>query len=173
MIAVDCTYERHAGAILAIFNHAILTSTALYDYQARNDASMQAWFEAKRKGNYPVIGFEDETGVLMGFASYGPFRPYPAFKYSVEHSVYVDQRFRGRGLGEALLRAIVERARQQEYHVVVGAIDSTNAASCGLHEKLGFARAGEIKQAGFKFGRWLDLLFYQLQLETPSQPVDG
>jgi len=173
MIAVDCTYERHAGAILAIFNHAILTSTALYDYQARNDASMQAWFEAKRKGNYPVVGFEDETGVLMGFASYGPFRPFPAFKYSVEHSVYVDQRFRGRGLGEALLRAVVERARQQEYHVVVGAIDSTNAVSCALHEKLGFTRAGEIRQAGFKFGRWLDLLFYQLQLETPSQPVDG
>ncbi|ALM86515.1 GNAT family N-acetyltransferase [Bordetella sp. N] len=173
MIAVDCTYERHAGAILAIFNHAILTSTALYDYQARTDASMQAWFDAKRKGNYPVVGFEDENGVLMGFASYGPFRPFPAFKYSVEHSVYVDQRFRGQGLGEALLRAIVERARQQDYHVVVGAIDASNTVSCALHEKLGFKRAGEIPQAGFKFGRWLDLVFYQLRLETPGQPVDG
>ncbi|WP_454689062.1 N-acetyltransferase family protein [Achromobacter aloeverae] len=173
MIAVDCTYERHAGAILAIFNHAILTSTALYDYQARTDASMQAWFDAKRKGNYPVVGFEDEDGVLMGFASYGPFRPFPAFKYTVEHSVYVDQRFRGRGLGEALLRAIVERAREQEYHVLVGAIDASNAVSCALHEKLGFSRAGVIEQAGFKFGRWLDLVLYRRQLETPGQPVDG
>ncbi len=173
MIAVDCTYERHAGAILAIFNHAILTSTALYDYQARTEASMQAWFEAKRKGNYPVVGFEDEDGVLMGFASYGPFRPFPAFKYSVEHSVYVDQRYRGRGLGEALLRAVIERAREQDYHVVVGAIDSSNTVSCALHEKLGFTRAGTIAQAGFKFGRWLDLVFYQLQLDTPARPVDG
>jgi phosphinothricin acetyltransferase len=173
MTLVDCTHDRHAGAILAIFNDAILTSTALYDYQARTQASMQSWFAAKRQGEFPVIGFEDDDGTLMGFASYGTFRAYPAFKYTVEHSVYVDKRFRGRGLGEALLRAVVERATTQQYHVLVGAIDSTNATSCALHEKLGFTRAGTINQAGFKFGKWLDLVFYQLQLPTPAQPVDG
>lgn len=173
MTPIDCSYERHAGAILAIFNDAILNSTALYDYKARTDASMQAWFEAKRVGGYPVVGLESADGELMGFASYGPFRPYPAFKYSVEHSVYVDQRFRGRGLGVALMRAVIARARSQDYHVMVGAIDSTNAVSCALHEKLGFSQAGTVRQAGFKFGRWLDLVFYQLMLDTPAQPVDG
>jgi phosphinothricin acetyltransferase len=173
MILVDCTEARHADAILEIFNDAILTSTALYDYKPRTAATMQAWFEAKRKGDFPVIGFEDADGTLMGFASYGPFRPFPAFKYSVEHSVYVDRRYRGRGLGEALLRALIKRAAAQQYHVLVGAIDSTNQASCALHEKLGFTHAGTIRQAGFKFGRWLDLVFYQLTLETPESPVDG
>lgn len=173
MNLVDCTHQRHAGAILAIFNDAILTSTALYDYKERTEASMQTWFDAKRAGGFPVIGFEDQDGTLMGFASYGTFRAFPAFKYSVEHSVYVDKRFRGRGLGEALLRALIERAAGQELHVMVGGIDSTNATSCALHEKLGFTRAGVIEQAGFKFGKWLDLVFYQLRLSTPANPVDG
>jgi phosphinothricin acetyltransferase len=173
MILVDCTHERHAGAILDIFNDAILTSTALYDYQPRTAATMQAWFEAKRKGDFPVIGFEDDDGTLMGFASYGTFRAFPAFKYSVEHSVYVNRDYRGRGLGEALMRALIERARAQQYHVLVGAIDSTNEVSCALHEKLGFAHSGTVRQAGFKFGRWLDVAFYQLVLDTPANPVDG
>jgi phosphinothricin acetyltransferase len=173
MILLDCSFERHAGAILDIFNDAILTSTALYDYKPRTAESMQAWFDVKRKGDFPVIGFEDEDGQLMGFASYGTFRAYPAFKYSVEHSVYVDKRYRGRGLGIGLLRALIERAREQDYHMLVGAIDSTNRASCALHEKLGFTHAGTIRQAGFKFGRWLDLVFYQLLLDTPAHPADG
>ncbi|ANN68219.1 GNAT family N-acetyltransferase [Bordetella bronchialis] len=173
MKLIDCTYERHAGAILDIFNDAILTSTALYEYQPRTDATMQAWFEAKRRGDFPVIGFEDDDGALMGFASYGTFRPFPAFKYSVEHSVYIGRDYRGRGLGEALMRALIERARMQQYHVLVAAIDSTNQVSCALHEKLGFVQAGTIRQAGYKFGRWLDVVFYQLMLETPARPVDG
>lgn len=173
MILVDCTRERHAGAILDIFNDAILTSTALYEYQPRTAATMQAWFDVKRKGGFPVIGFEDEQGALMGFASYGAFRAFPAFKYSVEHSVYVHKDYRGRGLGEALMRALIHRARAQQYHVLVGAIDSSNQASCALHEKLGFTHAGTVRQAGFKFGRWLDVAFYQLLLDTPATPVDG
>src|SRR3546814_2498645 len=98
----------------------------------------------------------------MGFASYGTFRAYPANKYTVEHSVYIDARFRGRGLGEALMSVVIERARQRQIHVLVGGIDAANAASIHMHEKLGFVHAGTIRQAGFKFGRWLDLAFYQL-----------
>ena len=173
MKRVDCVPDRHAAAILAILNDAILTSTALYDYRARTLETMQAWFAAKAQGGYPVIGFEDGAGSLMGFASYGPFRAYPAFKYTVEHSVYVDARFRGRGVGRALLRAIAQRAREQDFHVMVGAIDATNTASRTLHEKLGFTCCGTIRQAGFKFGGWLDLEFHQLLLDTPAAPVDG
>lgn len=172
-VLVECTYARHASAILAIFNDAILTSTALYDYKPRTLASMQAWFEAKVSGGFPVLGFENEAGELMGFVSYGLFRAYPAYKYTVEHSVYVDGRFRGRGLAEALMRLLIEHARQAQLHVLVGGIDATNAGSIRLHEKLGFVHAGTIQQAGFKFGRWLDLAFYQLILNTPSEPVDG
>ena len=159
--------------ILAILNDAILNTTALYDYKPRTLATMTAWFEAKEKGNYPVVGAVTESGELMGFASYGPFRAWPAYKYTVEHSVYVARAFRGEGIGKRLLQEIVNAARQQDYHVLVGGIDSQNAVSIRLHERIGFQHAGTIRQAGFKFGRWLDLAFYQLILDTPARPVDG
>jgi L-amino acid N-acyltransferase YncA len=173
MNVVTCDAARHSAAILAIFNDAIANSTALYDYKPRAPESMVAWFEAKAKGRYPVIGAEDESGTLMGFASYGPFRAWPAYKYSIEHSIYVDARFRGRGLGRVLLREIIAAAQGQDYHVMVGGIDATNAVSIKLHESLGFNHCGTVKHAGFKFGRWLDLAFYQLILRTPAAPVDG
>jgi len=173
MKLVQCDPRHHAEAILAIFNEAIAHSTALYDYKPRTMETMQAWFEAKAKGNYPVIGLESESGELAGFATYGTFRAWPAYKYSVEHSVYVDVRFRRRGLGRRLLEELILAAERQNYHVLIGAIDAANTASITLHERLGFKPCGTIRQAGFKFGRWLDLSFYQLTLSTPARPLDG
>ena len=173
MRLIDCNESRHASAILDIFNEAIANSTALYDYRPRQPESMVGWFATKRAGGFPVIGVEDADGTLMGFASYGTFRAWPAFKYSVEHSIYVHQDHRGKGLGRKLLEAIVARAEEQGVHVLVGAIDLSNSASIELHKRLGFEHCGTIKQAAFKFGRWLDLAFMQKTLATPLQPVDG
>ena len=173
MNIVPCEAARHSAAILAIFNDAIANSTALYDYRPRAPETMITWFEAKAKGRYPVIGVEDDSGTLMGFASYGPFRAWPAYKYTIEHSIYVDARFRGRGLGRILLTEIIAAAQGQDYHVMVGGIDAANAVSIKLHETQGFSHCGTVKHAGFKFGRWLDLAFYQLILRTPATPVDG
>jgi phosphinothricin acetyltransferase len=173
MQVIQCEPNRHAEAILAIFNEAIVHSTALYDYKPRTIQMMEAWFAAKSTGKYPVIGVENEAGDLMGFGSYGTFRAWPAYKYSVEHSVYVDGRFRGRGVGKRLLQEIIAAAQTQGYHTLIGGIDSTNAISIRLHESLGFTCCGTVRQAGFKFGRWLDLSFYQLILSTPSNPTDG
>jgi L-amino acid N-acyltransferase len=173
MQIVPCTHQRHADAILAIFNDAILNSTALYDYKPRTKEMMTAWFDAKAKGNFPVIGLENESGELMGFASLGAFRAFPAYKYTAEHSVYVDARFRGQGIGKRLLQEIINAAQRQDFHVMVGAIDASNTVSIRLHESLGFTPCGIIRQAGFKFNRWLDLAFYQLILSTPSEPRDG
>jgi L-amino acid N-acyltransferase len=173
MRLVSCEPRRHSSAILAILNDAIQNSTALYDYQPRTPENMVSWFEAKVRKNYPVIGIENETGELLGFASYGSFRAWPAYKYTVEHSVYVAARFRGQGAGRKLLEAVIAAAGQQDYHVMVGGIDASNTASIKLHESLGFTECGIVRQAGFKFGRWLDLAFYQLILRTPATPVDG
>ena len=164
---------RHSAAILAIFNEAIANSTALYDYKLRTGADMDAWFDGKERRQYPVICAENDAGELLGFASFGQFRERPAYKYTVEHSVYVDSRFRGLGVGRNLLEAIIAAAQGQDYHVLVGGIDAANATSIKLHESLGFTSCGIVRQAGFKFGRWLDLAFYQLILETPAAPVDG
>jgi phosphinothricin acetyltransferase len=170
---IACEPARHSAAILQIFNDAIANSTALYDYQPRPAEAMTTWFDTKARGNYPVIGVEDEHGELMGFASYGAFRPHAAYKYTIEHSVYVDSRFRGQGVGRALLGAVILAAERQDYHVMVGGIDASNAISIKLHESLGFKSCGIVRHAGYKFGRWLDLAFYQLILRTPSTPVDG
>jgi len=170
---VRCTHERHADAILQILNEAIVTSTALYDYQPRSLQSMRAWFDAKEAGRFPVIGAEDAQGQLIAFASYGVFRAWPAYKYSVEHSVYVHVQHRGKGLGRLLMRELIDAARSQNYHTLIGVIDTGNQVSIGLHEKLGFSYGGSLRQAGFKFGRWLDVVFYQLLLDTPTTPQDG
>ncbi len=173
MKILQCTFDRHATQILEIFNEVIDTSTALFDYKHRTTESMAAWFKAKEIGNFPIVGAEDDSGRLMGFASYGTFRAWPAYKYSVEHSVYVHKDHRGRGLGRRLLSEAIAVAQQQEYHLLVGCIESTNTGSIALHESLGFTHAGTLREAGFKFGRWLDVAFYQLILKTPTHPGDN
>ncbi len=173
MRILECTYAAHGEAILDILNEAIAPSTALYDYRPRSLDDMQQWFATKATRHFPVIGAVDDGGHILGFASYGSFRAHAAYKYTVEHSVYVHVDRRGQGVGRALLEQVIERARAQEYHTLIGGIDVGNRASIALHEALGFVHAGTIRQAGFKFGRWLDLGFYQLLLDTPRAPVDG
>jgi L-amino acid N-acyltransferase len=181
MQLITCTYADHGKAILDILNEAIANSTALYDYQPRTLASIVTWFEAKQVENFPVIGIVNETDCqrqtkgqrLLGFASYGHFRAWPAYKYSIEHSVYVHKDFRGQRIGMTLMQQLIEIAKKQQYHTMIAGIDLTNTASIALHHQLGFKHAGTIEQAGFKFGRWLDLGFYQLLLATPDCPVDG
>jgi len=173
MKVIQCEQKRHAEQILAIFNDAIINSTALYDYKPRTIEMMTGWFDAKSKGGFPVIGIENDSGELMGLGSYGIFRAWPAYKYSVEHSVYVDARFRRQKVGKRVVREIIAAAQGQNYHILVGGIDATNSASIHFHESLGFVHCGTIRQAGFKFGRWLDLSFYQLIMSTPSAPTDG
>ena len=170
---VECTFERHGEAILEILNTAIVTSTALYDYQPRTLENMVAWFSAKTAGDFPVIGIENEAGRLMGFGSYGTFRAYPAYKYTVEHSVYVHEDFRALGLGKRLVELVIEAAVRQQKHAIIGAIDASNSASLKLHEGLGFKRVGTLPQVGFKFGHWLDLALVQLTLDGPANPQDG
>jgi phosphinothricin acetyltransferase len=170
---IDCNEAEHAAPILDILNEAIVNSTALYDYAPRPPQAMEAWFATKRANGYPVVGAVDGSGTLLGFASWGAFRAFPAYKYTVEHSVYVHHTQRGRGLGKRLMQELIRRARQAQVHVLVACIDASNSASIDMHKRLGFAHSGTFSQVGFKFGRWLDVAFYQLNLETPSQPVDG
>lgn len=167
----SCT-ESQLPEILQIFNEAIINTTAVYDYKPRTLEMIRQWYDKKLVGNYPVIGAFDESGSLLGFATYGPFRDRPAYKYTVEHSIYVRSDCRGKGLGRTLLREIINKAEDQDFHMMIGGIDASNEGSIRFHEKEGFVSCGLIKQAGFKFGRWLDLAFYQLILKTPEHPVE-
>jgi phosphinothricin acetyltransferase len=173
MKLITCNFPSHANAILDIFNEAIMNSTALYDYKPRSADTMIAWFKEKEAARYPIIGAVEDDGTLLGFASYGSFRARPAYKYTIEHSVYVHKDHRGKGVASKLMTELINAAKLQQYHVLIGGIDMGNGASIALHEKFGFTHAGTIQQAGFKFGRWLDLGFYQLILDTPADPTDG
>ena len=161
---IECTPSKHADAILEILNEAIASSTALYEYEPRTLQGMHEWFKTKENGNFPVLGIEDNHGRLLAFSSFGPFRAYPAFKHTVEHSVYVHKDHRGLGLGLELMRALIAKAKQHDVHAMIGAIDSSNLHSIAMHEKLGFRLVGTLPQVGFKFGKWLDLMLYQLVL---------
>lgn len=166
-----CT-EDQLPEILSIFNEAIINTTALYDYKTRTLEMMQAWYQDKLNHDAPLIGVFDADNSLLGFATYGSFRVRPAYKYTVEHSVYVRSDKRGLGLGKVLLKAIIEKAKEQDFHVLVGVIDDSNTVSKKMHEDAGFVLAGTMHQVGFKFGRWLDAAFYELILNTPSHPLD-
>lgn len=170
---IDCNEAEHAAAILALFNDAIVHSTALYDYHPRPPESMKHWFAKKQAQHCPVIGIVDDQGKLLAFASWGAFRDYPANKYTIEHSVYVHKDHRRQGLAKKLMDELIIRARAAGKHVLVGVIDADNGGSIALHEQLGFTHAGTLEQIGFKFGHWLNAAFYQLILDTPDQPIDG
>lgn len=170
---VACTSQAHGAQVLAIFNEAIANSTAIYEYRPRTARMIEDWFEEKLRDGRPIIGLVDRTETLAGFGTFGTFRARPAYKYTVEHSVYVRADRRGQGIGTRLLAELIAAARAMEVHTMVGGIDAANEASIALHRRFGFEHAGTVREAAFKFGRWLDLAFYQLILETPRQPLEG
>jgi phosphinothricin acetyltransferase len=158
---VDFTFERHAEGIREILNDAILNSTALYDYETRTMKNLRDWFDEKASLGLPIIGLEGDEGQVLGMATYGSFRSKAAYRFSVEHSVYVHKDARGLGYGRRLLQAIIERARARGVHTMIGVIDRENQVSIELHKRLGFSYGGELREVGFKFNSWLDIVFYQ------------
>lgn len=164
--------EKDLYGILEIYNDAILNTTAVYTYKVQTIEERQLWFQKKKEDNFPVLVFEEKNRAI-GFATFGPFRVWPAYKYTIEHSVYVHKSYRTRGIGSALIKQIIEIANEREFATLVAGIDAFNESSIKMHKKLGFQYSGTIKRAGFKFGKWLDLAFYQLDLAGPKNPIDG
>lgn len=150
--------------ILEIFNEAVLNSTAIYLDDPLDRSWIENWHKQKLAHGFPVLCIRDRNGCVMGFSSYGTFREKIGYRYTVEHSVYVNKDFRGRGLGNILLEAIIEHARQKGFHTMIGVIDADNEISIRLHEKYGFVLTGILKESGFKFNRWLNVAFMQLIL---------
>ena len=160
--------EADLPALRDIFNDAVLNTTAIWMDNVVDLANRQAWFAARAQQGYPILVAENAAGEVVGYASFGDWRPFDGFCHTVEHSVYIRTDQRGKGLGPQLLTALIERAKACDKHVMVAAIESGNAASIRLHQRLGFAITGQMPQVGRKFGRWLDLTFMQLIL-TPER----
>lgn len=160
MIVRAADPARDGGAILAIVNDAILNTTAWYEYEPWDGARLTSWFDAKRAGGWPLLVAEAD-GATLGFASFGPFRDRPAYVRTVEHSVYVAAAARGRGIGRRLLDALVTEAGARGLHTMIGGVDAANDGSLAFHRAAGFVEAGRMREVGWKFDRWLDLIFMQ------------
>jgi L-amino acid N-acyltransferase YncA len=150
-------------AILAIYNDAIINTTAVYDYQPRASETQRQWFETKQAQRLPVFVAHDGA-TIIGFGSFGPFRLWPAYQFTVENSLYVDSAYRRKGAGTALLASLVNAAQTAGYHAMVAGIDATNEASLALHQKAGFQPVAHFREVGWKFERWLDLVFLERML---------
>ncbi len=163
VVQISDASRQDLPEILAIYNEVIRNSTAVYSEIEFTPVRGESWFDGKAQQGFPFIVARDVSGIV-GFGTFGEFRAWPCYRYSVEHSVHVRRDRRGQGIGRALIVHLIERARLLGKHVMIAGIDADNAASIGLHQSLGFRVAGRFHEVGFKFGRWLDLVFLELAL---------
>ena len=161
MINIRHAADNDLQEILVIYNDAILNTTAVYDYEPHTLELRKQWFETKQQQGFPVFVAEENNEVL-GFSSIGPFRVWAAYKHSVENSVYVKDGQRGKGIGKLLMQPLIDAAKELKLHTIIAGIDANNIASIALHKQFGFTEVGYFKEVGWKFERWLDLVFLQL-----------
>lgn len=163
--------EKDIAGILEIYNDAVLNTTATYDYKPVTLEERLIYYNKKKSGGYPFFVYE-EDGQVAGYATFGTFREKPAYKYTVEHSVYVHKDFRNRGIATEMMKLLLKTADEMGFATMVAGIDSLNEGSIKVHKKLGFIFSGRITKAGYKFGKWLDLDFYQIALKGPDNPAE-
>ncbi len=159
-------------AIWNIYNAAVLNTTASYDLEPVSLDSRLVWFDHKRQAGWPVLVAEVH-GEVVGWATFGPFREKAGYAGTVEHSVYVHEDHQGQGLGLQLMTALMDEARRGGFHVMLGGVDAENAGSLAFHERLGFVPVARFREVGRKFGRWLDLVFVQLQLSEGGDELSS
>jgi phosphinothricin acetyltransferase len=160
--------EADVPAILDIYNDAIANTTAVYSEKPQTLQMRTDWYLDRVNNNFPVYVVEID-GAIAGFSSFGHFRIWPCYRYTVEVSVYVEKSFRGKGISKILLNALIDRAKQTNVHAIIAGISADNQISIHLHQSFGFIEVAHFKEVGYKFNRWLDLKFLELLIEnTPG-----
>jgi L-amino acid N-acyltransferase YncA len=151
-------------AILDIYNHAVIHSTATAEYNPHTLDMRQAWYDEHMNDNMPILAAENDEGLVVGWSSLSKFHPRYGYRFTGEDSVYIAEGWRGQGLGKQLVSPLIEIAHERNMHVILSSIDSENEASIRLHKGLGFVQVGELKEVIYKFDRWLSTVFLQLTL---------
>jgi L-amino acid N-acyltransferase len=163
-VQVTGAEERDLDGITAIYNDVIATSTAVFSDDRVDREDRRAWLDDRRARGFPVLVAREHDEVL-GFGSFGEFRPWPGYRTTVEHSVHVSAAHRRRGIGGLLVGALIEHARALGMHAMIAGVVSTNEASLALHRRLGFVEVGRLPEIARKFDQWLELVLLQLALE--------
>jgi len=164
MSVIRLATEADLPAIREIYNHYVDTSICTFQLEPDTEAERLAWFR-EHSERYPVTVAEVD-GVVVGWASLSPWKSRAGYRFSVEGSVYIRDGLHRRGLGRALLADLIERAKSLGYHVLVGGACTEMEASIALQKALGFEPVAHLREVGFKFGRWLDVVYLQLLLES-------
>lgn len=149
--------------IVAIYNEAVLNTTASFDLEPVTVQSRADWFANHQDTRYPLLVAEAD-GEVMGWASLSPWAPRKAYGGTAENSIYVSPSSQGSGVGSKLLRELIRRARDAELHTIVARVADGNPASLRLHERAGFVKIGTMREVGHKFGRFIDVDMLQLML---------
>jgi len=163
---------KDVPAILALYNHAVRETTAAWTNHQETLDDRLSWFEGRKSQGLPVIVAVSPEDKVVGFASYGGFRAKEGYRFTAEHTVYVDPSKHRMGIGRTLMIRLMEIAEANGIHVLVGGVDGANSASIALHESLGFEATGRLPQTGTKFGRWLDLVFLTKVLTETDAPEE-
>ena len=163
--------------ITAIYNEVLTNSTAIYNDLPATRQDRLDWWSARLQQGYSVLVATDGESIC-GFGSFGDFRPWPGYRFTVEGTVHIRAGSRGKGIGSLLLRELILRARDAGKHVMIAGVDSENTASLRFLEQFGFERVAHLREVGFKFERFLDLVFLQYWITPPSRveissPVSG
>ncbi|MDD3444986.1 MAG: GNAT family N-acetyltransferase [Zavarzinia sp.] len=155
--------EADLPGILAIYNDAVLNTTAIWNETPVDLDNRLAWWRGRRAQDYPVL-VAAEDGDIVGYASFGDWRAFDGYRHTVEHSIYLAPGAQALGVGRKLMEPLIDRARALGKHVMVAGIEAGNEVSIRFHERLGFVVVGHLREVGIKYGRWLDLAFLQLML---------
>ena len=151
-------------AILEISNHAILHTTANYEYEPKSLEYQLAWYDDRIATGFPIIVAVDKESRVVGYGSFGKFRKRRGYDHTIEHSVYVHHEHRGKKIGQQLMQELINIAKAENYHVMIAVVDNLNQGSLRFHKQFGFVEVGKFKEIGYKFDQWLDIYFLQLML---------
>jgi len=162
--------EADLDQLTAIYNEVLTNSTAIYSDRPATVEERLAWWRSRREQGYPVL-VATEAATILGFATFGDFRSWPGYRFTVECTIHIHSAFRGQGVGTELLKQLVAYAKACEKHTIIAGVDSENQASLRFFQRFGFERTAHLREVGYKFDRFLDLVFLQYWLTAPKVRV--
>ena len=168
MIRIRPAQRADCSGILEIYNDAVLTTTATYDYEPRSLSHRVAWFDDHEKTGLPIYVALNETGRIVGWSALNRYHDRLGYRFTSENSIYIAPDYRGQGIGGQLLSPLIGAAEKIGLRAIIAAIDSTNESSIRLHRRFGFETVGHFKHVGYKFNRWLDVVYMELLLPEPN-----